>query len=245
VRADGQQGEWFQIVTGVRQGCLLSPLIFLLVVDWILKRATNNNECGLPWNEGQKLTDLDFADDIAVLEKSWRGMQELISRVEVEAGAVGLRMNAGKTKVMMIGHVDPGQNIQADGNMIEDVTEFCYLGSVLSHDSSCDKDIKTRLGKANSNFGRLHCIWRSKVLNIKIKVRLYESLILSTLLYAAETWPMTIGGGSYWAGRAMARPLLGSNGPVMMLARPLFGRSKYFFLRKRLKALTNYRSFKK
>jgi Reverse transcriptase (RNA-dependent DNA polymerase) len=68
VRADGQRGEWFQIVTGVRQGCLLSPLIFLLVADWILKRSISNNECGLPWNEGQKLTVLDFADDIAVLE---------------------------------------------------------------------------------------------------------------------------------------------------------------------------------
>ena len=192
VRADGQQGEWFQIVTGVRQGCLLSPLIFLLVVDWILKRSTSNNECGLPWNEGQTLTDLDFADDIAVLEKTRKGMQELISRVEMEAGTVGLRMNAGKTKVMMIGHVDPGPNIQAEGSTIEEVTEFCYLGSVLSHDSSCDKDIKTRLGKANSNFGRLHSIWRSKTLSIKIKVRLYESLILSTLLYAAETWPMTV-----------------------------------------------------
>ena len=41
-----------------------------------MKRATNNNECGLPWNEGQKLTDLDFADYIAVLEKTWRDMQE-------------------------------------------------------------------------------------------------------------------------------------------------------------------------
>ena len=192
MRADGQQGEWFQIVTGVRQGCLLSPLIFLLVVDWILKRVTNNNECGLPWSEGQKLTDLDIADDIAVLEKSWRGMQELISRVEVEAGAVGLRMNAVKTKVMMIGHVDPEQNIQAEENTIEDVTKFCYLGSVLSNDSSCDKDINTRLVKANSTFGRLHCIWRSKALNIKIKVWLYESLIMSTLLYTAETWPMTV-----------------------------------------------------
>ena len=78
-------------------------------------------------------------------------------------------MNAGKTKVMMVGHVDPEQNIQVEGNTIEDVTEFCYLGSVLSNDSSCDKDIKTRLGNANSTFGRLHCFWRSKALNIKIK----------------------------------------------------------------------------
>ena len=57
---------------------------------------------------------------------------------------------------MMIGHVDPRQSIQAEGNTIEDITEFCYLGSVLSHDNSCDKDIKIRLGKANSNFGRLN-----------------------------------------------------------------------------------------
>ena len=110
-----------------------------------MKRATNNNECGLLWNEGQKLTDLDFADDIAVLEKTWRGMQELISRVEMEAGTVGLCMNAGKTKVkvMMIGHVDPRQSIQAKGNTIEDVTEFCYLG--FYHMTA----VATRISKQN------------------------------------------------------------------------------------------------
>jgi len=55
---------------------------------------------------------------------------------------------------------------------------------VVSQDSSCDHNIKTRMGKANSNFGKLNNIWRSKKLNNNIKIRLYESLILSTLLYA-------------------------------------------------------------
>jgi len=66
------------------------------------------------------------------------------------------------------------------------------LGSVIAGDGSCDKDIKTRLGKANSTFGRLINIWKSKSLNIKIKIRLYEALVMSTLLYGAETWPMTV-----------------------------------------------------
>ena len=98
-------------------------------------------------------------------------------------------MNAGKTKVMMIGHPEQEQNLQAERSTMEQVPEFCYLGSVISRDSSSDKDIKTRLGKANANFGRLNNIWRSKTLSTRIKVRLHESLILPTLLYAAETWP--------------------------------------------------------
>jgi hypothetical protein len=83
-------------------------------------------------------------------------------------------------------------SIQVEGKEIEQVTNFCYLGSVISQDSSCEHEIKTRIGKANSNFGKLNNIWKSKRLNNTIKIRLYESLILSTLLYAAETWPMTV-----------------------------------------------------
>ena len=75
---------------------------------------------------------------------------------------------------------------------METVNEFCYLGSVISDNSSCDKEIKTRLAKANSIFGRLNNIWKSKTLSCNIKVRLYESLVPSTLLYAADTWPMTV-----------------------------------------------------
>jgi hypothetical protein len=192
VRADGQVGEWFQIVTGVRQGCVLSPLLFLLVMDWILKRAADNGTCGLEWEDGQRLADLDFADDIALLENSWTGMVELTSRVEKEAETIGLRINADKTKLMVIGECGETRRVQAGGKAIEEVEEFCYLGSVIAKDGSCDKDIKTRLGKANSIFGRLNNIWRNKRLNYKIKIRLYEALVMTTLLYGAETWPMTV-----------------------------------------------------
>jgi hypothetical protein len=88
--------------------------------------------------------------------------------------------------------IELDQTLQAGGKSIAGVLDFCYLGSVISHDSRCDNDIKTRLGKAHANFGRLNNIWRSKTLNYRIKIRLYESLILSTLQYAAETWPMTV-----------------------------------------------------
>jgi len=75
-----------------------------------------------------------------------------------------------------------------EGNPIEYVEEFCYLGSIIQHNSSCDADI----GKANSVFARLNRIWKDRKLSLQIKMRLYESLILSTLLYSAETWNMTV-----------------------------------------------------
>jgi len=66
VRSNGQLGEWFQVVTGVRKGCILSPLIFLMS-----KRALDDNKSGIQCMNDGFITYLDFADDIALLEDSW------------------------------------------------------------------------------------------------------------------------------------------------------------------------------
>ena len=104
---------------------------------------------------------------------------------------MGLHINTQKTKLVKNGKIVGVRTIQAGGEQVEEVEQFCYLGSVITNDSSCDKEIKTRLGKANTTFGRLTNIWRNKSLNVKVKVRLYDSLVLSTLKYGAETWSMT------------------------------------------------------
>jgi len=74
---------------------------------------------------------------------------------------------------------------------VKTVEEFCYVCSVISDNSSCDKDKKTILGRANSVFGRLNAIGKSRDLNCNIKILLHESSVLSTILYAAATWLMT------------------------------------------------------
>ena len=93
--------------------------------------------------------------------------------MEVEARKIGLRMNADKTKLLAIGLVDRiGQNLQARKDIAE-ILKFCYLGRVISLYDSCDKDIKTRLSNANSQFWKINTIWKSKVKNIRIKIHLY------------------------------------------------------------------------
>jgi len=66
------------------------------------------------------------------------------------------------------------------------VDDFCYLGSWLSINGNCDKDCQTRICKASSVFGRLQDVWRNKHISLKVKVRLHESLAMSTMLYSAE-----------------------------------------------------------
>jgi hypothetical protein len=119
-------------------------------------------------------------------------MIDFTGRVEAEAATVGLRISADKTIMMVIGVHWQTQAVQVEGKPVEEVNEFCYLGSVIAEDGSCDKDIRIRLSKANSTLGTLLNIWKNKRLTTKKKIRLYEALVMSTLLYGAVTWPMTV-----------------------------------------------------
>ena len=84
--------------------------------------------------------------------------------------------------------------IQLGNAAIETKDKFCYLGSYVTSDSSCDKDCQTRIGKISSVFGRLKSIWKNRHITIRttLKVRLYESLVMSTVLYGAELWLLTV-----------------------------------------------------
>ena len=67
---NGHIGEWFQVITAVRQRCILSALLFAIAVDWVMRRTTHNG-AGIAWVDSKKLNDLDFADDIETSVKRW------------------------------------------------------------------------------------------------------------------------------------------------------------------------------
>ncbi len=116
----------------------------------------------------------------------------MTTAVEREAKKVGLHMNAEKCKVMVTTSWNDEREIKIRESSVEVVDNFCYLGSYLSSNSNCDKECQVRIGKAGSVFGRLKDVWRNKHISLPIKVKLYKSLVLSTLLYSAELWPLSV-----------------------------------------------------
>ena len=191
VRVNGDTSGWFQVETGVRQGCILSPLLFAIAIDWVLRRTTENSTGGITWSEDKSLYDLDFADDIALIDESWSSMQQTTSTLTKEANKVGLYINADKCKLMTTSVWSDRSDIQAAGADIEKVDDFCYLGSFISSNGSCEKDVKVRIGKAAAVFGKMKRIWRNDNISLKVRTRLYEAIILSTLLYGADVWPLS------------------------------------------------------
>ncbi|VDP75269.1 unnamed protein product [Schistosoma curassoni] len=83
----GQLKKSFEVKTGVRQACLFSPFLFLLVIDWIMKTSTYEGKHGIQWTSRMQLDDLNFTDDLALLSKTQQSMQENTTRI-AEASAV-------------------------------------------------------------------------------------------------------------------------------------------------------------
>ena len=78
--------------------------------------------------------------------------------------------------------------VMVEGVPLKEVKDFKYLGSYISSDSNIDKEVSTRIGLAAHAFKKLNNIWKSTTLSTKTKLRIYQSNVRSTLLYASETW---------------------------------------------------------
>ncbi|CAH8498299.1 unnamed protein product, partial [Schistosoma bovis] len=186
----GQLTDAFQVRTGVRQGCLLSPFLFLLVVDWIMKTSTSEEKHGIQWTAQNQLDDLDFADDLALLSHTHEQMQMKTASVAAVSASVGLSIHKGKTKVLKF-KAENSNPITLDGETLEDVESFTYLGSIIDEQGGSDADVKARIGKARVAFLQLKNIWNSKQLSTNIKVRIFNTNVKAVLLYGAETWRTT------------------------------------------------------
>ena len=177
---------FFEVQTGVRQGCLLSPFLFLLAIDWIMKNSAEGRD-GIQWTLNEHLNDLDYADDIGLLSTNRDQMQRKTDRVDNMSKKLGLHINIAKTKILRINAMSQ-DSIFLNGTDLEDVEDFVYLGSKIDEKGGTELDIKARTNKARSAFASLNKIWNAGTLSTRTKLRIFNSNVISVLLYGAETW---------------------------------------------------------
>ena len=99
MKVDDEMTDWFEVTTGVRQGCVWSPLLFGIVIDWVLKNSLGKNRIVLEKRRSsryqqRRLSDLDFADDIALIDESEQRLQHATFEVEEKGRKVGLTINS-------------------------------------------------------------------------------------------------------------------------------------------------------
>ena len=244
VRVNSQYSPWFNVQVGVHQGSVLSPLLFVIVMEALSREFYTS----CPW-------ELLYADDLVLVAES---LQELLERFDIwktNMESKGLRVNTGKTKILRSAHNAPkpinpsaypcgvcgkgvgsnsikcsfcglwvhkrctgikgalrphdfkckkckGENatpttpaelapVVIEGETIEVVKSFCYLGDFIGERGGCFDATTARIRSAWKKFRELLPILTCRGISLVTRGHVYSACVRSVMLYASETWPVT------------------------------------------------------
>lgn len=206
---DGSLSNSFPIKSGVKQGCVLAPTLFGIFFSMLLQHAfiSTNDGVFLRTRSSGKLFNLArlraktltrrvlirellFADDAALASHTEEGLQRLVDAFAEACKEFGLTISLKKTQILTQNATCPAK-VSIDGQILELVQNFTYLGSCVTDNLSLDTEINRRMGKAAATMARLNNrVWLNPRLTTSTKTKVYNACVLSTLLYGAESWPI-------------------------------------------------------
>ena len=136
---DMEQQTGSKFGKGVLQGCILSPCLFNLYAEYIMRIAgLEETQAGIKI-AGRNINTLRYADDTTLMAESEEKLKSLLMKVKEESEKVGLKLNIQKMKIMASG---PITSWQIDGETVETVSDFIFLGSKITADGDCSHEIK-------------------------------------------------------------------------------------------------------
>ena len=142
VRIEHGTTDWFQIGKAVRQGCILSPSLFNLYAEYIMRNARlDEAQAGIKIAR-RNIKNLSYADDTTLMAESEEKLKSLLMKVKEECEKFGLKLNIWKTKIMASG---PISSWQIDRETIETVSDFILWGFKITADGDCSHEMKRRL----------------------------------------------------------------------------------------------------
>ena len=133
--------DWFQIGKGVCQGCILSPCLFILYAEYIMRNARMDEaHAGIKISR-RNSNNLIYGDDTTLMADSKKGLKSLLMKVKERSEKAGLKLNIQKMKIMAS---SPITSRQTDGRTMETVTDFIFLDSKITADGDYNHEIKRR-----------------------------------------------------------------------------------------------------
>ena len=181
VRTRSGKTEPFEVKVGLHQGSALSPFLFAVVMDVLSENVRRD-----------MLWDLLFADDLVITAETEEQLQERYRAWQENLERGGLRVNVGKTEVMISsrgGREDLHIRTTA-GEELKQTTSFKYLGSVISEEGGCEQEVRQRIKAGWAKWRQVSGVILDKKVPMKLRTKVYKTVIRPVLLYGSETWAM-------------------------------------------------------
>ena len=176
--------DWFQIGKGVHQGCILSPCLFNLYAEYIMRNTgLEEAQAGIKI-AGRNIKNLRYADDTTLLAES-EELKSLMTKVKEESGKVGLKLSIQKTKTLASSLII---SWEIDGETVEIVSDFIFWGSKITADGDCSHEIKRCLLLGRKVMTNLDSILKSRDITLSIKVHLVKAMVFPVVMYGSESW---------------------------------------------------------
>lgn len=173
---------YFTVNTGVRQGSVLSPLLFIVYMNQVILQIEEENF---------KLEKLGYADDMMQSADTMQKLQEIMDKWDQELTAAGLKLNYNKTEVMKIGRYPEDGEIIVNGHTLKETENFIYLGSKFSSSNLIGEEVNNRIAKFTKNVNCLYPLLKEKSIPKDVKICIYSTILCPVLMYGSETWTLT------------------------------------------------------
>ena len=133
----------------------------------------------------RNINNLRYADDTTLMAESEEELKSLLMKVKEESEKVGLKLNIHKTKIMTSG---PITSWQIDGETMETVTDFIFLGSKITADGDCTHEIKRHLLLGRKTMNNLDSILKGRDITLPTRVHLVKANVFPVVMYGCESW---------------------------------------------------------
>ena len=182
----------FEIGQGVRQGCILSPHLFNIYAEHVMRKALKHHPTGIAVG-GRLVNNLRYADDIVLVAKSMQELQDLTNKVKTASEAAGLFLNVSKTKVMKVTKSPNNESLTVNNQNVKTVKVFNYLGALLTNTLDDSNEVRRCIPIAKTVMIGLSNIWKDRSISQYTKLRLLRALVFPIAAYGAECWVLKKG----------------------------------------------------